>query len=383
MPSNRAYPAELEKAWIQHAMQVTRTAQPRLAVERLAAEAGSLSDAFTTGRDPAFAGYNANRKALAAYGLFFFPRAYVRTRLTLLEAHRRSDAFRGSREVRIVDIGAGTGAAGLAALHTVSEWLPEARLRLQLVDVASEGIDLSRSIFSAGRPLWPRAEVRPLASDALAFAPERDTDLILCSFAINEWMEKHPDFPLAEWVGKMVRCLRPGGWLVLLEPSLRTSVERMERLRDIIARDQTARIVAPCPHHQACPMLAEQRGWCHEVRTWNVPESLHWINRDLRRDVNLLKFSMLVLENGPAPKTPETWTRLVSPLRAEKGKFAFHGCGPDGKIRSCEWLTRHLTPEQERLSEALERGDQVLWNASKILGDGTTERSDGPPARAE
>ena len=57
MPSSPHYPPELERAWIQHAMQVTRVGHPRLAVERLAAAAGSLSDAFTTGRDPSFAGY--------------------------------------------------------------------------------------------------------------------------------------------------------------------------------------------------------------------------------------------------------------------------------------------------------------------------------------
>ena len=128
-------------------------------------------------------------------------------------------------------------------------------------------------------------------------------------------------------------------------------------------------------------MLAEKRGWCHEVREWPVPESLRWINRNLQRDIHLLKFSMLVLENCPPPAEPETWTRLVSPLRKEKGKFAFHGCGPDGAIHSCEWLTRHLSDEQKEQSNQLERGDQVLWTGGKILGDGKTERSEGPPEK--
>ncbi len=378
MRSNR-YPDVLERTWLQHAMQVAQVGNPRLAVERLASAAGSLSDAFTTGRDPSFEGYNANHRALAAYGIFFFPRAYERTRLVLREANRRSNAFRAGHVVRIADIGAGTGAAGLAALHELSEWLPDAELRLQLVDVANEGIDLSRSIFSAGSMLWPRARIHATAADARTFQPERETDLIMSSFAINEWMEREPDFSLEDWTARMMKSLRPGGWLVLLEPSLRFSVERMERLRDWVASQRVARIVAPCPHHQSCPMLAEKRGWCHEVRTWRVPESLRWINRNLQRDVHLLKFSMLVLENNPAPDEPETWTRLVSPLRKEKGKYGFHGCGPDGNIRACEWLTRNLTPEQKEQSESLERGDQVIWTAGKVLGDGVTERSDGPP----
>ncbi len=379
MPSSPHYPLELERAWIQHAMQVTHVGHPRLAVERLATAAGSLSDAFTTGRDPSFAGYASSKQALAAYGLFFFPRAYARTRLVLQEARRRSSAFVNQSEVRIVDLGAGTGAAGLAALHELSCWLPDASLQLQMVDVATEGIDLSRSIFSAGHRLWPRARVHAIASDARTYQPAPGVDLILCSFAINEWMEKEPGFALEDWVIRTMRVLRPGGLLVLLEPSLRFSVERMERLRDWIAAAGTSRIVAPCPHHKTCAMLAEKRGWCHEVREWPVPESLRWINRNLQRDVHLLKYSMLVLENAAPPSAPESWTRLVSPLRKEKGKFGFHGCGPDGHIRSCEWLTRHLTGEQKEFSEQLERGDQVVWIGGKILGDGVTERSEGPP----
>lgn len=381
MPNNPLYPEMLEQAWIRHAMEVTRVGNPRLAVERLAAAAGSLSDAFTTGRDPSFAGYAANRQALAAYGLFFFPRAYARTLLTLEEAFRRGRAMSGRSAYRVVDLGAGTGAAGLAAAQALSAREPEAAIELHLVDAADHGTELARMAFAAGQHLWRRVRLHTVAADARTHAVAPGADLILCSFAINEWMEAQPDFSLEEWTARLLRSLRPGGWLVLLEPSLRFSVERMERLRDRMAASGTARILAPCPHHRTCAMLAEKRGWCHEVRTWRTPESLRWINRNLQRDVHLLKYAMLVLENGPPPDVPETWTRLVSPLRKEKGKYVFHGCGPDGQVRTCEWLTRHLTPEQKDASEALERGDQVVWHADQVLGDGTTERSAGPPVK--
>jgi ribosomal protein RSM22 (predicted rRNA methylase) len=382
MPSNSVYPAELEQAWVQHAMQVTGTSNPRVAVERLAESAGFLSDAFTTGRDPDFSGYNSNRRSLAAYGLFFFPRAYERTRLVLRECRQNSGLpFSGSREIHIVDIGSGTGAAGLACLHELSGWLPGKTLNLDMVDVATEGINVSRTIFSAGHTLWPSARVNPVRADARTYQPEAGVDIILCSFAINEWMERHPETNLEDWVTRMVNALRPGGWLILLEPSLRVAVERMERLRNRVAELKIGRIIAPCPHHDTCPMLAEKRGWCHEVREWPVPESLRWINRNLQRDVHLLKFSFLVLENNPIPKDKPDWMRLVSPLRKEKGKYGFHGCGADGKIHACEWLTRNLTEEQKEASEKLERGDKVIWKAEQILGDGVTERSNGPAGR--
>jgi len=382
MPSSPGYPEQLEQAWLQHAMQITRTPLPRAAVTRLETAAGSLSDAFTTGRDPDFAGYNSSRRALAAYGLFFFPRAYVRTRIVLRECRMRRGTPEKRDVFRVVDLGAGTGAAGLACLHELSEWLPDSRLQLDMIDRASEGMDLSRTIFSAGHPLWPKAQINVVHADARTYQPPYGVDLIICSFAINEWMEQQSDGQSLEvWVTKLMQTLKPGGWLILLEPSLRFAVERMERLRDSVAHHAVARIIAPCPHHAPCPMLAEKRGWCHEVREWNVPESLRWINRTLQRDVHLLKFSMLALENAPITIDDDAPMRLVSPLKKEKGKYVFHGCGQDGQIHTCEWLTRNLSPEQKAASDQLERGDLVKWEKVTVSGDGKIERGDGPPVK--
>lgn len=375
MPSSREYPWLLEQAWLRHAMAVTGARHARQAVERLESAAGSLSDAFTTGRDPGFAGYASDPRALAAYGLFFFPRAFARTAIVLDECQASFDR----RPVRVVDLGAGTGAAGLACLHA---WSGHAHIELELVDRSREGLTLASQIFDAGRALWANDTLKTSVADARNHV-RREADVIISSFAINEWMEGEPsDATLFEWVNTCVRSLAPGGRMIILEPALRFTVERMERLRDRIAEAGSATILAPCPHHRPCPMLAGKRGWCHEVRTWRVPESLHWINRKLQRDIHLLKFSMLVLENTPAGSDRPAWMRIVSPVAKEKGKCVFFGCGHDGGIHACEWLSRNLSDEQKQASENLERGDRVVWNAGRVLGDGTTERGDGPPARA-
>jgi len=373
MRSSPDYPLLLEQSWVEIAKQVTGTADSRAAMTRLESAAGSLSDAFTTGRDPSFNGYGSNRKALAAYGLFFFPRAYVRTLLVLRECGT------DFRPTRITDLGAGTGAAGLACLHFFSDAKP---MHLHLVDRAKEGLDLAQTIFSESRSLWPNASLRTTTADARDYQHEDEVDLIISSFAVNEWMENEPaEDKLFEWVKKQLKSLRPGGRLILLEPALHATVERMERLRDRIAEHHVARILAPCPHHAPCPMLAQKRGWCHEVREWKVPESLRWINRQLLRDVHLLKFSMLVLEKGP-PKTADTpWMRLVSPVKKENGKYVVHGCGHDGHLHTCEWLTKRLSAGQKAASEELERGDRVKWSKTAVLGDGKTERGDGPPGK--
>ena len=379
MPSNRACPEPLLDAWLRHAMHITGSRDPRTAIHKLERDAGLLSDTFTTGREPDFSGYRNSKRSLAAYGLFFFPRTYVRTRLVLDECAANWSSR--ASHIRVVDIGAGTGAAGLAALETLTAWRPEAGLQLDMVDCATEGIDLSRSIFSAGHALWPRARVREIKTDAQTYTPETGTHLMLCSFAINEWMMDQADDQLHEWVARQMKSLAPGGWLVIMEPALRSAVERMERLRDWIAAEKIARILAPCPHHAPCPMLAEKRGWCHEVRTWRVPDSLRRINRTLQRDVHLLKFSFLALQNAPVESS--NWMRLVSPVKMEKGKYVCHGCGGDGRLHHVEWLTRNLSEEQKAFSELLERGDRVAMPRGVLLGDGKTERVDEALARIQ
>lgn len=360
-------------------MQIARVRNARIAVERLEGAAGSLSDAFTTGRDPSFSGYRNDTRAWAAYGLFFFPRAYARTRLAVRECLENKRFEKSPDVLRICDIGAGTGAAGLAALHECAIRFPECALQLELVDLSRETASLSRSIFDSGKSIWPHASISYTYADASSFQPARPADMIISSFAVNEWMEHREVSELYAWTDRMMASLVPGGLLIVLEPSLRFVVERIERLRDYVAQAGRYQIVAPCPHHAPCPMLAEKRGWCHEVREWTPPESLRWINRKLRRDVHLLKFSMLALQRQSPEPNVTPWMRLVSPVRKEKGKFTCHSCGSDGRIHAQEWLTRHLDKDEMDRSESLERGDRILVDDLTVLGDGFTERLEKPP----
>jgi len=372
------YPAILEQAWLDHACKLTGTPSPRAAVARLENAAGDLSDAFTTGRDPGFSGYQSKPEALAAYGLFFFPRSFARTSLVLEECR---DRLRPPAEgkIRIADLGAGTGAAGLAALAAYSKQCPDHALHLDMIDSAGDSLQLARMMFSAGSTLWPRARLQTIHHDARSADLKGSYDAIICSFAINEWMEGAPTGTLTKWTEHQVRNLNPGGLLIVMDPALRSSVDRIVALRDWVAAGRIARIVAPCPHTRPCPMHAEKRGWCHEVREWAVPASMRLINRNLQRDIHLLKFSFLVLANEPPEDTASGWARLVSPVSREKGKFTCHACASDGKIHKSEWLTRALTPEQEAASESLRRGNRIVLPEAAVLGDGVTERIKNPP----
>jgi len=378
MHENFHYPAILEQAWLDHACKLTGTPSPRAAVARLENAAGDLSDAFTTGRDPGFYGYQSKPQALAAYGLFFFPRSFVRTTMVLEECR---DRMRPPAEgkIRIADLGAGTGAAGLAALAAYATRWPDRPLHIDMVDRASDSLHLAQMLFAAGESLWPKARLQIINHDARSADLKGSYDVIICSFAINEWMEGASTETLTRWTEHQLRHLNPGGLFIIMDPALRSSVDRIVALRDWVAAERIARLVAPCSHVRPCPMRAEKRGWCHEVREWVVPASMRLINRNLQRDIHLLKFSFLVLANEKPADTVSGWARLVSPVSPEKGKFTGHACASDGKIHKFEWLTRGLTSEQHAASESLHRGDRIVMPEGTVLGDGVTERIKIPP----
>ncbi|MCX7818740.1 MAG: hypothetical protein N2652_05965 [Kiritimatiellae bacterium] len=372
------YPEALERAWLRLAMRATGATSPEDACDRLARAAAELSDRFTTDREAGFGGYGRDARLTAAYGLFFFPRTHVRARLVLAECATVASEttwFRLRRpDVLIADIGAGTGAAGLAAVDIVRALRPRARCRLLACDQHAGALDrlvgLARELGSRRNPVVVRAP-----ADATVWLPPEPVDIAIAGFSLNEMFETASDATVLEWMRRHIEQLRPGGWLVLLEPATRACAVRIERLRDALAVRDDLRILAPCPHHRPCPILALGRSnvWCHEVRRWNVPASLRWMNRRLHRDIGVLSYSFLAVERAPAPaaSSDPSSGRLVGPVRHTGGRIQSWLCAADGSMRSCEVLTRHLERARtKRLLEQLERGARVRLIGAELIGDG-------------
>lgn len=83
--------------------------------------------------------------------------------------------------------------------------------------------------------------------------------------------------------------------LVLIEPGTPHGFERIRTAREYLIQNG-AHLVAPCPHHQKCPMA--QGDWCHFVQRLER-SSLHMSIKDVTMGYEDEKFSYLIASKSP------------------------------------------------------------------------------------
>ena len=126
-------------------------------------------------------------------------------------------------------------------------------------------------------------------------------------------------------------------------------------------------ILAPCLHQAACPMLNNERDWCHT----EVPISLDGPLAEIASAAGLrdrkLTFAYLVLStaNPSHSQPPDAW-RMVSGLHATKGKVEAWLCG-SGRLSRMMRLDRHCSDENEAL-DTLSRGALLSASGEEAKG---------------
>jgi len=146
----------------------------------------------------------------------------------------------------LLDAGAGTGAATWAAakqlpLEAVTCLEREGAMRRSGETFMKEGPPVLRNAH------WMNADLTKVKLEVKA-------DLVLTSYVLNEMTEKDREVVLKnlwEAANKMLLIIEPGtpsGFLVL------------KKARKMLL-DWGAHITAPCPHEEACRLVADD--WCH------------------------------------------------------------------------------------------------------------------------
>jgi ribosomal protein RSM22 (predicted rRNA methylase) len=297
------------------------------------------------------------------------PRTAVALRKILRELYPPGVRSSPARPRRMLDLGAGTGAAGQAVRdHFDGE-----------IDVVA--VD---RVVAAGGPATERVHRLDVTDHAALQALGGPFDLVVAAHVLNELhVGDAPERRLAR-LGELVRrwCERlvaDRGVLLLLEPALRETSRVLLAVRDRLLADGM-RVVAPCFFAGPCPALVRPRDWCHDSAP-AIADARH--RDDARGDEDgdeheddkqaplrsaRVDFSYLALRaaGDPADAGPDL-VRIVSDPLVEKGRLRLYACGGSGR-HALVRLDRHASPLNADLDQ-LARGDVASVSRTAFAQD--------------
>lgn len=306
----------------------TRTGHARR-IKRIREQLVRLSAGFAPGTSGA-AQYS------DAHFLYNFPASFMKTMWVIREARRIFPAFPGPRsQLRVLDIGCGEGAGMLGAYHALADAGAALEFRMTGVDVSARMLARGRQMVHliAGRDARLKARfINASAGETGNPVYDRKHDMILC---VNSLAEIFAEEVLpGNFMGRLHGSLADDGLLVIIEPALKMYSRRLMALRDGLLRHRALQVILPCLHNGACALL-RMRGkeeWCHESRAWSPPAYLRILNEGLNREIDVLKYSYLVIaRTGTVEPRPDAY-RVISQRLREKGRTRCFLCGPEGRI---------------------------------------------------
>jgi hypothetical protein len=245
---------------------------------------------------------------------------------------------------RVLDLGAGTGAAGRA----VRAWLGGGVEIVGVDRVPGAAVDVVADLRRPGRP--PGVEGR--------------FELIVAAHLLNE-LGLAADAGAGRvlgWCRELLAEAAADGapaLLVLVEPAPRATSRALLDVRDRLVA-AGLHVVAPCLWQGPCPALARPRDFCHASADWEAQ----------RRGRSRVDFSYLVLCARGRPERRAGLFRIVSDPMIEKGRRKLVGCGPAGR-HALVRLDRDRS-EANRAFEGAARGDVVEIAGAPLApaGDG-------------
>jgi ribosomal protein RSM22 (predicted rRNA methylase) len=181
---------------------------------------------------------------VAAYLLARMPATYAAMAAALNEVAACAPSFSPGA---MLDVGAGPGTASFAAIET---W-PQIQ-SVRMLDSNPAMLDAARRLAAAhghAAVAKPQAITRDIASVTLASA-----DLVIAGYSLAEIAPAQLGAAVASLWGACT------GALVLVEPGTPDGFERIRSARALLL-ESGARLIAPCPHGLACPIVAPD--WCH------------------------------------------------------------------------------------------------------------------------
>lgn len=241
----------------------------------------------------------------------------------------------------ITEIGAGSGAAaiGLAAAHAGFK-------QFELTDISHEILELAADIAKHSLRSDQSVSIRQADLQTLKIAETKSpATLAVFSYVLTEGRS-------AEKLERFLDTNPNLEALAIFEPATQEDGRRLQGLRTVL-HSRGYSIWAPCPHADACPLLAESdRDWCHDRTPHFKPNWWDKLEADLPIKNASLTVSYLFARKQKPNRIGEV--RVIGDPLYEKTKVRQMICrGPQREFIS--WFPSRLGIKPEDFD--LARGD--------------------------
>ncbi|MCB1215288.1 MAG: hypothetical protein KDK66_07410 [Deltaproteobacteria bacterium] len=321
-----------------------------------------LSEAFTSERSARRLNYLQKPPFRSAYLLYFLPINYAKAFYVL---EKIPPIFWKQDHYRFLDLGAGPATASLAFLAKLAKENPKASVEIDLVDynkgILEDGEALVKK-YAEALALKGKISIKTFQQDLYAFKSREAYDLVFFHHVLNESRVRN-SFELYESLRVFCQgLLKASGLLMIIEPALHRPTRNLMLLRDLWIKETAFKVLAPCLHQEACPMLeAHPRDWCHFYVDWEAPAFIKDLSVLIKRDNRRLKLAYLLLSQDPSylPKVlPQDFLVVSNPIHQGRERQSLV-CGFKGfyRLNALEGLS---LPH-------LKRGDLIRLNLKRPL----------------
>jgi ribosomal protein RSM22 (predicted rRNA methylase) len=354
---------------------------PERILAPVAQAATTLSLRFT-GREKFQRNYQKDKDLRLAYLLYYLPTNLFKSGFLLNELAAHPDSLLSLPKLRLLDIGAGQGAATLGLLdYFAGTASPPAHLDIVAADLSARPLEDYRWLVTNYMARLGSEKVISYNLETYQVDLERGLpaelgagfDLIVAANLINELFHSSSTAveSRARWIAEKVGpALAESGSLLIIEPALKDATRALMRLRDLLSNDYGFTIYSPCPATGNCPMLASERDWCHAAIDWKRPAIVAQLDKLTGNRKETLKFSYLILRRDnrrlldavSLQPGQELW-RIVSDPHSEKGRASIYACG-GGQFLPLVRLKRDASQHNAEFG-SLERGQLVSLEQAK------------------
>jgi SAM-dependent methyltransferase len=285
-------------------------------------------------------------------------------------------ALQRGRALRVLDLGAGLGAATWGLVRALDAAGQSGRVHARLVDDEPAALALAEAIVRArGGEDAVELVVEARRGDLRAADVGAGWDVVICAQALSEVDLDAPADDRARAHAALLHALvrdalAPDGTLVVVEPALRDRTRHLHAVRDALVA-AGAHVFAPCLHQAPCPALAAPSDWCHEDLPVDLPDWLVPVARRAGLRWQGLTFAYLAVNKSGDTLAGRLGARrglrVVSGPLVSKGKRECYLCGSFGAAAvparaRVTRLDRHASPGNAAW-ERVERGDVLVPSA--------------------